>query len=330
VVVYNPPSPQMNLSSTLPGPQRRSIRWRLLRWYDKNQRKLPWRGDRDPYRVWVSEIMLQQTRVNAVKDHYRRFVDRFPTVEALALAKPAAVLAAWSGLGYYRRARSLHEAARLLLRAGDFPTSSAAWSQLPGIGRYTAAAIASIAFGERCAVVDGNVERVLGRMFGLSPKRCWDAAEQLLSRTRPGDFNQALMELGATVCLPRAPLCETCPVAGFCRGREAVKTAAKPRNMLEVAYELLRRGAAVRLVRRPRTSSLMPGMLELPSIPLDRDRPCLLQLRHSITVTDYRVSVYAGAKPSGIPSGTWVQVSHLPELPLTGLTRKILRRLSII
>jgi len=315
---------------TLPAPQRRRFATRLLRWYDKNQRSLPWRGECDPYRVWVSEIMLQQTRVNAVKDHYRLFLDRFPTVDALAHAKPAAVLAAWSGLGYYRRARALHAASRQVSKAEQFPKSSAEWRQLPGIGRYTAAAIASIAFGERCAAVDGNVERVLGRMFGLSPAECWDAAEQLLSRTRPGDFNQALMELGATVCLPRTPMCEACPVAKHCRGRQIIKAPAQSRKTLEVAFELLRRGGSIRMVRRPHTASLMPGMWELPASILDRDRRPLLEVRHSITDTDYRVYVYESAARGKTAPGTWVQVSRISELPLTGLTRKILRRLSII
>src|SRR5229473_6174954 len=186
---------------------RRQWRQRLLAWYDGNARDLPWRQDRDPYRVWLSEVMLQQTRVGAVLEHYRRFLQRFPTVERLAAAREASVLAAWSGLGYYRRARMLHAAAKKIVseHTGKFPASAKELRGLPGIGRYTAAAIASIAFGEPAAVVDGNVKRVLGRVVGqnLAGQELWQTAEELLSPQRPGDFNQAMMELGATVCLPR-------------------------------------------------------------------------------------------------------------------------------
>src|SRR5208337_3777211 len=176
------------------------LRHALLAWYDQNRRELPWRGDGRAYRVWVSEIMLQQTRVAAVLDHYARFMRRFPTVQSLAAAREPSVLAAWSGLGYYHRARRMHQAAKEIVRdrQGEFPRSAGEWSQLPGIGRYTAAAIASIAFGEAVAVVDGNVERVLQRVIGakLSREAVWQRAQDLLDRKRPGDFNQAMMELG--------------------------------------------------------------------------------------------------------------------------------------
>jgi A/G-specific adenine glycosylase len=191
------------------GFQRSEFRARLLAWYDAHARDLPWRKRHDPYRVWVSEIMLQQTRVAAVIEHYREFLRRFPTVQKLAAAREASVLAAWSGLGYYRRARMLHTAAKLVIRESDgkFPKTAQEWRDLPGIGRYTAAAIASIAFGEPVAVVDGNVERALQR---IHQKACtggeiWAAAASLLDPHRPGDFNQAMMELGATVCTPRTP-----------------------------------------------------------------------------------------------------------------------------
>jgi len=321
----------MNLRTDPTAPQRRRIGTQLLRWYDENQRTLPWRGERDPYRVWVSEIMLQQTRVNAVKDHYRRFLERFPTVQELARAKPAAVLASWSGLGYYRRARALHDSARLVARSGAFPRSAQEWQQLPGIGRYTAAAIASIAFGERSAVVDGNVERVLARMFGASTKDSWELAGELLNAERPGDFNQAMMELGATVCLPHAPLCHACPVAEHCMTRGTVAKAPLPqRKKREVGYELLRQGDSIHLVKRPATASLMPNMWELPSSRVDRKKRALLRVRHSITTTDYRVNVYAGSAGKAMRPGRWVRISQVLELPLTGLTRKILRALQII
>jgi A/G-specific adenine glycosylase len=185
----------------------------LLAWYDVHARDLPWREDLDPYRVWLSEIMLQQTRVAAVIEHYHEFLRRFPTVQKLAAARTSSVLAAWSGLGYYRRARMIHAAAKLIVRelGGHFPKTASALQALPGVGRYTSAAIASIAFEEPVAVVDGNVERVLQRFSGtrLAPEKIWKAAEDLLDRQRPGDFNQAMMELGATVCTPRTPSCLT-------------------------------------------------------------------------------------------------------------------------
>ncbi|HUK87164.1 MAG TPA: A/G-specific adenine glycosylase, partial [Terriglobales bacterium] len=202
------------------------MRTALLTWYGRHRRALPWRATRDPYRIWLSEIMLQQTRVKAVLGHYRRFLERFPDVRALARARVSSVLAAWSGLGYYRRARSLHAAARVLVgeQGGEFPRTAEELRMLPGVGRYTAAAIASIAFGEPEAVVDGNVERVLSRLRGchLPARQAWEMAEQLLDRERPGDFNQAMMELGATLCLPGEPLCTRCPVARWCRSRGAL------------------------------------------------------------------------------------------------------------
>src|SRR5579864_6582686 len=196
--------PGSNLHAKLPESE---FRQRLLAWYDTNARDLPWRKSRDPYRVWVSEIMLQQTRVAAVIEHYREFLRRFPTVQKLARAREASVLATWSGLGYYRRARMLHAAAKVVASelGGKFPETSEGLRALPGVGRYTAAAIASIAFGERVAVVDGNVERVLARVAGrrLTGEDVWRAAGELLDAGRPGDFNQAMMELGAVVCTPR-------------------------------------------------------------------------------------------------------------------------------
>ncbi len=199
---------------------RKLFRERLLLWYEANARDLPWRRDRDPYRVWLSEVMLQQTRVAAVVDHYQRFLKRFPTIEKLAAAREASVLAVWSGLGYYRRARMLHAASKKIVteHSGKFPESSAALRTLPGIGRYTAAAIASIAFDEPIAVVDGNVERVLQRVLGkrLADEEIWKVAQELITERKPGDSNQAMMELGATVCLPRQPKCLACPVLELC------------------------------------------------------------------------------------------------------------------
>ena len=349
-----------------------TFRARLLTWYDTHARDLPWRQrtssteqsstkPRDPYPVWLSEIMLQQTRVAAVIAHYHEFLRRFPAVEKLARAQEPAVLAAWSGLGYYRRARMLHAAAKVVVRerGGKFPATAEELRALPGIGRYTAAAIASIAFGEPVAVVDGNVERVLQRVSGqrLAGEEFWLAAETLLDRTRPGDFNQAMMELGATVCTPRSPACLTCPVVDLCATRGEMPGAAKaPRQKKrEVDYLLDYRGGAVFLVQRPHNARLMAGMWELPEVdapsraklhpngagkiaPLKAPRhpkakrapapEACITLRHSITVTDYTVRVWHRSAPHA--EGKWVPVEKLPRVALTGLARKILRKAEII
>jgi A/G-specific adenine glycosylase len=307
----------------------------LLSWYDANKRDLPWRQNRDPYRVWVSEIMLQQTRVAVVVEYYERFLKRFPSVQKLAAARTESVLAAWSGLGYYRRARALHSTAEEIVRRrdGEFPRSAAAWQELPGIGPYTAAAIASIAFDEPVPAIDGNVERVLSRVFGedIAGQSAYKVAQSLLAASRPGDFNQAMMELGAIICLPRDPQCLACPVREFCATRGKSPTATKTkREKREVFYSLNRRDSAVLLMRRPETSSLMAGMWELPEISKPRsDTRISATLRHSITVTDFLVRVCDGSG-SSFPAGRWVPESRLSRMPLTGLARKILRTAGII
>ncbi len=311
-----------------------ALRADLLAWYRQNRRDLPWRRTLDPYRIWLSEIMLQQTRVAVVLARYEQFLQRFPSVRKLAAARESSVLAEWSGLGYYRRARNLHATARVVVRdhAGEFPTTSVELNALPGIGRYTAAAIASIAFDEPVAVVDGNVERVISRLFGraeVSGARMWEAAEQILCRENPGDFNQAMMELGATVCLPAAPKCVDCPVRRFChtRGRHSFGPPKPQQMKREIAYALAYQSNSVLLVRRAATQGLMPGMWELPQISLRKSDEELFSLRHSITITNYAVRVVAR---SGNSRGTWVKNSRLRMLPLTGLTKKILRRAGII
>lgn len=307
-----------------------AFRGALLKWYHANRRDLPWRRTDDPYRIWLSEIMLQQTRVAAVLEHYDRFLKRFPTVQKLAAAREASVLAQWSGLGYYRRARNLHAAAKVVAKERQFPRSSAELHRLPGIGRYTAAAIASIAFGEPVAVVDGNVDRVIARITGrnVSGEQVWAMAEQLLSREYPGDFNQAMMEIGATVCLPGEPNCSECPVRGFCRtrGRHASTVKAPRQNKREIAFALERRDGSVLLVQRSANEQLMPGMWELPQVAPQASDEQLFSVRHSITVTDYKVQVVG----RNAAEGTWVRRERLNKLPLTGLTKKILRRAGII
>jgi len=334
-----------------------AFRRAVLGWYDHHGRDLPWRETRDPYRIWLSEIMLQQTRVAAVLDHYRIFLERFPNVQALAAASEDAVLAAWSGLGYYRRARMLHRAARQIAeqiagriagqQGGRFPRNSEAWLALPGIGRYTAAAIASIAFAEPVAVVDGNVERVVKRLIGinLTTPQIWKHAQALLARSRPGDFNQAMMELGATVCVPREPRCPMCPVRKWCVTQGDVPRGAplsrQKKKELWCALEW-RNGngnkiGRVRLVQRSKKASLMAGMWELPqSCVPPRGLPASAHgrtFRHSITVTDYTVHVLRNA-PSlkGLPAAKakWIAIDRIPQIPITGLTRKILKASGII
>jgi A/G-specific adenine glycosylase len=311
------------------------LRRALLRWYDDNQRDLPWRKTRDPYRIWVSEIMLQQTRVAAVLPRYGKFLQRFPSLEKLASARLSSVLAEWSGLGYYRRARNLHAAAKLITREcqGIFPRHSDQWRKLPGIGRYTAAAIASIAFNEPVAVLDGNVERVLRRLLHCATAtNSWNAAQELLDRERPGDFNQAMMELGAMICLPGEPACARCPIRTFCgtRGR-GESESRKPRQIkTSISFALSTKGDSVLLVQRGANESLMSGMWELPKLNHSiRNQEVLFRLRHSITVTDYVVSVIA---QSGITteSGRWISRRKVHKLPLTGLTKKILRKANLI
>ena len=320
--------------------------WRsLLDWYDAHRRDLPWRRNPDPYRVWVSEVMLQQTRVAAVLEHYAKWMERFPTVQELARAREQTVLAMWSGLGYYHRARRLHQAAKLIVRErnGEFPGSAEGWRELPGIGRYTAAAIASIAFGEPVAVVDGNVERVLDRLFGTHESKGshWQRAEVLLERSRPGDFNQAMMELGATICTPRTPQCLVCPLLDWCgtRGEQQRKPQAA-RKCKEVRLGFAQKDGAVLLIQRPADSQRMAKMWELPELPgksigLGVPPPLhanpLAKFRHSITDTDYDVAVLAAPdsllrKLDG--DARWFTHRQWQKLPLTGLTRKILQKLA--
>jgi A/G-specific adenine glycosylase len=325
----------------------------LLAWFGVHRRDLPWRRTRDPYAIWVSEIMLQQTRVAAVMEHYARWMERFPTVAALAAAGEPEVLALWSGLGYYRRARMLHRAAQLVVEAhgGVLPETAAALQALPGIGAYTAAAVASIAFGEPVAVVDGNVERVALRMLGADALKQWQPetaagkaravrtlAQSLVDEGEAGDSNQAMMELGATVCLPKAPLCLQCPLQRWCATRgEHATTARKPLQAKQVVYGLAirERGPghehSVWLRRRDGEATLMAGMWELPEI-VSEDVPGVdsgaalgageepvLRLRHAITVTNYQVSVVGMQEGAAqAVGGAWIGVDELPEMALTG------------
>jgi A/G-specific adenine glycosylase len=317
-----------------------ALRTALLKWYARHKRALPWRRDRDAYRVWVSEIMLQQTRVAAVLEHYHAFLKAFPGLEALAEAPLEQVLACWSGLGYYRRARMLHQAAGVVVndRGGVIPRTAEELRTLPGVGRYTAAAIASIAYGEAVAVVDGNVERVLSRLDGepRSGSAAWKRAQELLDRRHSGDWNQALMELGATLCTPQKPQCLVCPLRSWCRAPGAETSRARPaRRRVQSVRGLIERNMerqhCVYLVQRPADASKMAGMWELPecALPASPHSKELCVVRHSITDTDYEVRVLRmGVRALGKEqrqAGRWVERHNVFELPLTGLTRKILR-----
>lgn len=253
----------------------------LLAWYRRHRRDLPWRNSADPYRIWLSEVMLQQTRVETVLPYYQYFLERFPTVEVLAGAPLDEVLAAWSGLGYYRRARFLHRAAAVVVSRGGFPRTVAELRELPGIGEYTAAAVASIAFGAVAPVLDGNVERVMTRWRALAgdPKRgelrrdLLAAAAELLDPDSPGDSNQALMELGATVCTPRRPDCAGCPLRSSCRGLaggdpEAFPSPRPEQRQVREAWILALvadDAGRVLLFRRSDEEELLAGTWELPS-----------------------------------------------------------------
>jgi A/G-specific adenine glycosylase len=335
------------------------LRRQLLDWYAQNRRDLPWRRNIDPYAIWVSEIMLQQTRVAVVVERYQSFLARFPTLLALALAPEQEVLAEWSGLGYYRRARMLHKAAQFVAshHNGNLPLTAEELRTLPGIGAYTAAAIASIAHGEPVAVVDGNVERVLCRLEGWEHngrsgasalrRKIEQRAAQLVSPTHPGDFNQAIMELGATVCLPRSPLCTQCPLLDHCATRGEHKTAPRaPMTSREVAHALSVRigqepGAADRevlLEQRPATLTVMPGLWELPALASSKvpEAELRMTLRHAIMQVNYYVRIRTVFEDD-IPALTiqagqrrWIPLREAAAMALTGLTRKALTRAHLI
>jgi A/G-specific adenine glycosylase len=289
------------------------LRRQLLKWYARNRRDLPWRRSRDPYAIWVSEIMLQQTRVAVVIERYQAFMERFPTLLSLALASEQEVLALWSGLGYYSRARNLHRAAQFMAERhrGNLPATAEELRTLPGIGAYTAAAIASIAQGERAAVVDGNVERVLCRMAGWKAgnggaalkHKIENLAAQLIDPEQPGDFNQALMELGATLCLPRNPQCLVCPVSADCMTRGEHKTLPRLRMLSkEVAHA----------------------------------HELRMTVRHAIMQVNYYVRIRTvfedDVEAMTVPGGErrWVPLGVAAGMALTGLTRKVLARAHLL
>ena len=312
-----------------------NIAKRLLAWHDAHKRDLPWRRvslddpANDPYRILVSEIMLQQTRVAVVIPYYERFLALFPTAAALARARENTVLRAWAGLGYYSRARNLQEAAKQIARHG-FPATYDAALALPGIGPYTAAAVMSIACGQPHAAVDGNVRRVLARL--LADNTAGQAeADALLDRRRPGDFNQAMMELGATVCLPRNPKCDACPVSRSCEAwrrdevdRFPAKKTKRATEEVQIRWAYVVRHNTV-LLKPPQTDGLWRGFWTLPEMAV-RNPQLAATIRHAVTFRKISIEVYTGQmldQPSGLES---VAIARLKTLPLATPVRKFLAR----
>jgi A/G-specific adenine glycosylase len=276
------------------------IRSALLSWFDRHRRDLPWRRSRDPYAIWISEVMLQQTQVSTVIPYWQRFLERFPTVESLARAELPEVFALWRGLGYYARARNLHRAAKEIVtcHGGSLPPTARELLALPGFGRYTAGAVASIAFGEEAPLVDGNVARVLARAFGVEgapgdrarERQLWAIAAELVAGPRPGEFNQALMELGATVCRSDNPSCASCPIRDRCaalsadRVRELPSPRVRPaKRPLRMAVGVWRRNGTVLLVRRAERG-LFGGLWELPAVEVaaSSDRRAVAKAFHAL------------------------------------------------
>jgi len=322
---------------------RRAFHRDLRRWYRRHHRKLPWRATRDPYRIWVSEIMLQQTRVETVRPYYARWLRAFPTIQALARASDDRVLKLWEGLGYYSRARNLHRAAQAVVRKrdGQLPRTAEGLGTLPGIGRYTAGAIASIAFGERVPLVDGNVARVFARIFAIRAnvkslrtlQSLWKLAEDLLPDAAPGDFNQALMELGALVCTPSNPQCAVCPMRRVCaaRARGLVELlpnrGAKPRTVHLVAKAaFVMSGNRILLKRRPR-QGLLANFWELPPADARQFRVGrrIHELRHTITNRRIVLQVYECVPVGKFRSNgewRWATKTQLKALALPAAHRR--------
>jgi A/G-specific adenine glycosylase len=342
------------------------LRRELCAWFAREQRDLPWRHSRDPYAIWISEAMLQQTRVEAVVPYFRRFLARFPDVESLAEAREEEVLALWSGLGYYSRARALRAAARELVarHAGRLPRTKEGLLALPGVGPYTAGAVLSIAYSASEPVVDGNVQRVFARLFALeaasgSPalvQRCWELAAELVpphgDALDPGQWNQALMELGARVCTARAPACGACPVRNECRAHATRRVEELPRPKarrapvtVELEIAVVRRADGCWLLERRPPTGRMAGLFEFPTRervegggkarlwPTQFDYALTLAesmfvLTHAITHHRIRANVHsARSNATELPAAHWAERSELATLALTGLARKVVRGL---
>ncbi|MSP20664.1 MAG: A/G-specific adenine glycosylase [Alphaproteobacteria bacterium] len=335
---------------------------RLLAWYDRNARRLPWRmppgvGGADPYRVWLSEIMLQQTRAAVAGPYYERFLQRWPTVRALAAAQQADVLAAWAGLGYYARARNLHRCAQIVAETmgGVFPDTETGLAALPGVGAYTAAAIAAIAFDRPAAAVDGNVERVMARLYGVdqplpgAKTKLRTLAAALVPARRAGDYAQAVMDLGATICTPAKPVCGLCPWSEGCVARQAgnaddlpARAPAKARPIRHgVAFWLERASDRAVLLRRRPQEGLLGGMVEVPGTPWRGEKweqaealehaPVAGEwnalrggVRHTFTHFQLELTVLA-ARTSAEVEGQWCVPADLDEAGLPSVMQKVVK-----
>jgi A/G-specific adenine glycosylase len=316
------------------------LRRALLAWYDANRRDLPWRESTDPYRVWVSEVMLQQTRVDAVIPYYNRWLATFPDLESLASAELQDVLKHWEGLGYYSRARNLHDAACLVRERynGRLPDSYSTLRELPGIGEYTAGAIASISYNQTHPAVDGNVRRVLSRIFDMPAphtKAVREVAGRMVDLQRPGDFNQSLMELGATVCIPQNPSCPACPVGTLCRARANGTIADRPGRKIKkpiptehVNTLVCTDGDRVWVRQRPR-EGMLGGLWEFPEVDgLPPGARSLGEVTHVFSHKRIIYRVHTGS-PADVSdsAGRWVRIDELKHLPLSTAQRKVERLL---
>ena len=344
---------------------------KLLDWYTQNQRQFPWRQHPEPYTVWVSEIMAQQTRLETMLPYFQRWIERFPTIPALADASQHEVLNLWEGLGYYSRARNLHQAAKQVMETfgGQLPASRSDLETLPGIGRYTAGAIASIAFGQNEAVVDGNIKRVYARLFQISEpvntpvgeKAIWSLAEKHLPHGQAGDYNQALMDLGATICLPRQPRCSLCPLANDCLARKNDMTTQLPvkkqknrsPHFTVTAAVLSAEDNRVLIAQRPQDALLgslweFPGGKREPGEDLKaclkreilEELQCTIQIGDKLgifqhTYTHFKVTLHAyhcqlvdePARPQYHQEIRWVTFAELEEYPMGKIDRLISRQL---
>ncbi len=343
-------------------PHKKPSAAKLLAWYDKNRRGLPWRAlageTPDPYRVWLSEMMLQQTTVATVAPYFNKFIKRWPTVQTLARARLASVLKMWAGLGYYRRARALHETARVIAReyGGVFPRDEAGLKALAGIGDYTAAALGAIAFDQKTNVVDGNVERVMARIFAVEEplpkaKKILNAlAAHCLPRARFGDYAQSLMDLGATLCSPRSPRCDLCPWAKDCLARQKggaegfpkrAKRVKKPQKKA-IAFVLFDRKGRVFLQKRPE-KGLLAGMMGVPTTPLKARKPLSWEealayapalgawtslktgVHHTFTHFDLELSVVISRADHSVFEGVWIAPEKVFAQALPSVMKKVLK-----